>query len=41
MPPKESRPQAPGVARRRFLKTLPAAVAAGIAAPAVARQAPP
>jgi len=36
---KNSRPRSAGVARRRFLKTIPAAVAAGIAAPALAQQA--
>jgi Asp-tRNA(Asn)/Glu-tRNA(Gln) amidotransferase A subunit family amidase len=35
---KEDRAEAKGVARRRFLKTIPAAVAAGMAAPALARQ---
>ena len=33
-----STPAVPGVARRRFLKTIPAAVAAGLAAPAIAQQ---
>ena len=36
---KESVPVKTGVARRRFLKTIPAAVAAGLAAPAIAQQA--
>jgi Asp-tRNA(Asn)/Glu-tRNA(Gln) amidotransferase A subunit family amidase len=31
-------PPSPGVARRRFLKTIPAAVAAGLAAPAIAQE---
>lgn len=35
---REDRPHAKGVARRRFLKTIPAAVAAGMAAPALAQQ---
>jgi len=37
---RNSRLDAQGVARRRFLKTVPAAVAAGLAAPALARQQP-
>ncbi len=37
---RDSRLDAQGVARRRFLKTVPAAVAAGLAAPALARQRP-
>ena len=40
MPRKDTRSQPGGVARRRFLKTIPAAVAAGIAAPVLAQQAP-
>ena len=35
---KDDRAGSSGVARRRFLKTIPAAVAAGIAAPALASQ---
>lgn len=35
---KEDRPHGTGVARRRFLKTIPAAVAAGMAVPALAHQ---
>jgi Asp-tRNA(Asn)/Glu-tRNA(Gln) amidotransferase A subunit family amidase len=35
---KDSRPAADRVARRRFLKSIPAAVAAGIAVPALAQQ---
>jgi Asp-tRNA(Asn)/Glu-tRNA(Gln) amidotransferase A subunit family amidase len=38
MPRKEDRARSKGVARRRFLKTIPAAVAAGMAAPALAQQ---
>jgi Asp-tRNA(Asn)/Glu-tRNA(Gln) amidotransferase A subunit family amidase len=38
MPRKENRAEAKGVVRRRFLKTIPAAVAAGMAAPVLAQQ---
>ena len=39
MPRRDRRPAPDGVARRRFLQTIPAAVAAGLAAPALAQPA--